>query len=86
MTLRTIDETGVRKRLKAACERVGGPAVFARQHSLPQDYVIGVIKGTWHPGPMVVASLGLMRVTRYARRPLSKSSSSAGRRSAQHGA
>ncbi len=69
MTLRTIDEIGVRKRLRIACNRAGGSEKFAELHRLPVDYVEQVLHNEFSPGSKLLASLGLMQVSRYARRP-----------------
>jgi len=67
MTIRTLDETGVRKALRRACIKAGGPEQFASAHTLECDYVTDTLKGNCTPGSRILAALNLMKVSRYAR-------------------
>jgi hypothetical protein len=67
MTLRTMDEWAVRKRLKVACDDAGGQQAFADKHGLNQPYVAEVRSGLRAPNGVILKALGLRAVTRYAR-------------------
>lgn len=69
MTIRTLDEYGVRKLLIRECRRLGSRAAFACKHGCTLDDVNAVITGHRYPGPKMLEALGLMAVTRYAKQP-----------------
>ena len=49
--------------LRVACRAAGSQAAFARKHGLEQGYISLLLSGARaHPGPKILAALGLVQV------------------------
>lgn len=65
----TMSEAAVRQVLRAAVEKAGNQAAFARAHGVGQQYISELMRGTRAPSPRILEALGLVRITAYVPAP-----------------
>jgi hypothetical protein len=54
-----VNEDRVIAKLRAACEKAGSQAAWARANGIHAQYVSAVLRGNQHPGPQIVRALGV---------------------------
>lgn len=60
-----LTEQDIRDRLRAAIEKAGSQAAFARQHDISLQYVNDVVNGRRDIGQKILDAIGVERVVTY---------------------
>lgn len=60
-----MDEINVLTKLEMACKRAGSQLAWAKAHGISPAYLSSVLGYERHPGPKLLAALGLRKVISY---------------------